>query len=204
MEARLANGRVGGEGDSKAWEGEGEGEGEDVRARRSQARVRAAGGRRHRQGELGEQHLRCLSPHKSPLFRPAASRPTAGRARNSGVSSRPRTSPAPVLQSTFFFASLVRRQGKGSGDDSDDDDNNDVPLSFKNLSKAGPAGDNQGRAGEKPARTAPGKERVGALTETRLGDGGGAPHHHPHPHPHPHADVRNGRRSISEMATPDI
>ena len=161
---------------------------EDDRGRQPGPRVRPAV-----YGEPTEK-LRALSPHKSPLFRPVNKpKPNAVVAgpRSTVTANRPKTTPVPVLQSTFFFASLLKND---QSDGEDNNNNNSVPVWFQNP-KGAVAGHDFASA--TAARSAGSRKRTGALTETRLGDGVGAPQHHRHYTP-------NGRRSASEIATPDI
>ncbi|KAL8598713.1 hypothetical protein ACOMHN_033277 [Nucella lapillus] len=128
-----------------------------------------------------QEQLRSLSPRKSPLFRPA----NRTKSRTDNVRSRPlhrpKTTPTPVLQSTFFFASLLGKEGEGE----DGEVNNNIPLTFTNYSN--------GPGGLPTAKTPTGRDsRAGVMTETRLGQRGDQ--RYPAP----------GRRSISDITTPDI
>ena len=163
---------------------------EDDRGRQPRPRARPAV-----YGEPTEK-LRALSPHKSPLFRPT-NKPkpnvVVARPRSTVTANRPKTTPPPVLQSTFFFASLLKKD-QTDEEDNNNNINNGVPVWFQNP-KGAVAGHDFASA--QAARSAGSRKRMGALTETRLGDGVGAPQHHRHHTPY-------GRRSASEIATPDI
>ena len=121
-----------------------------------------------------QEKLRCLSPHKSPLFRPSTrpKKTDGAKGKTAPVNRRPKSTPSTVLQSTFYFASLRTKDtvdSKANG--------YSFPLTFQNQSN--------GASHQNSASTSPG--RAGGLTETRLGENGGG-----------------GERGVQEIATPDI